>query len=245
MSSRRLSPKEIKHDIREDEVQNFLYRTLEYLQDNPKQVLGIAGGVLALVLAIVGVTSYLDHQKTVANEQLVAALDIYQAPIEEEGAKPDDPREPSFASEEERQARAKEALQAVIDDHGSSIAGEVAGLYLAEIAASEGDVESARATWERFLDRHDDHLLAISVRLNLIHLDRTSGQAESVAQELEAELLDPAKKLPEDVLLFELGQTREALGQSDEAIELYQRIIDEHPQSPYVARARQLTTSAG
>ena len=138
MSSRRLSPKEIKHDIREDEVQNFLYRTLEYLQDNPKQVLGIAGGVLALVLAIVGVTGYLDRQKTVANEQLVAALKIYQAPVEEEGAKPDDPREPSFASEDEGQSRAKEALQAVADDR-------VGGDHLVGAAALGRSPEQARA----------------------------------------------------------------------------------------------------
>lgn len=245
MSSRRLSPKEIKHDIREDEVHTFLVRTLDHLQDNPKQVMGVAGGLLALVLIIAGVTSYLDHQKTTANEKLADALAIYQAPIDEESPKPDDPREPSFASEDDRQARAKAAFETVRDGFGSDIAGEVAGLYLADIAASGGDTETARATWERFLDHHDDHILAVSVRLNLIRYDRTHGQAEAVAQTLETELLDPAKKLPEDVILFELGQTREALGQDEEALEAYQRIIDEHPQSPYVARARQLTTSAG
>ena len=245
MSSKRLSPKEIKHDIREDEVRTFLTRAVEHLQDNPKQVIGAIAGVVALILLIAGGMSYIDHQRDAANEQLAQALKLYQAPVVTEDADPDDPRDPSFASDEDRIARARAAFEGVQKDFGSNIAGEVAGLYLAEIEASEGNTESARSTWEEFLDSHGEHILAISVRLNLIRLDRAEGRSAEVAEELQGELDKAEKTLPEDVILFELAQTREAMGETEIAMELYQRIIDEFPQSPYVGRARQLTTSAG
>ena len=245
MSSKRLSPKEIKQDIREDEVRTFLTRAVEHLQDNPKQVIGAIAGVVGLILLVAGGLSYRDHQRDAANEMLAGALKLYQAPVLTEDANPDDPRDPSFASDEDRIARSRAAFEEVQSSFGSNIAGEVAGLYLAEIEASEGQTESARATWESFLDDHGEHILAVSVRLNLIRLDRAEGRGAQVAEVLQGELDKAEKSLPEDVILFELAQTREEMGETEEAMELYQRIIDEFPQSPYVARARQLTTSAG
>ncbi len=42
----------------------------------------------------------------------------------------------------------------------------------------------------------------------------------------------------------ELGLTLEALGRGDEAKEYYQRILDDHPQSPHSIVARQKTASS-
>lgn len=239
--SKRLTPKEIKHDIREDEFRSFVSRAADKLQENPSLVVGAIAGILAVILIGVGVTTYLEAREEKANDLLTEALEIYRAPIIEADAKPDDPKERSFANEEERQARAKEALAKV----GAGPASEVAELYLAEIALAEGDTETARKTWEKFLANNEDHILSLSVRLNLIQLDRDNGQEAEVAELLERELASSKKSMPEDVILYELAVTREALEQTDEAVELYQRILDEYPESPYTSKARQMTTSLG
>lgn len=238
--TKRLSAKEIKHDIREDEVQTFLTRVFLALEEHPRAVSGVLIAILVLVLAFSGALSWLDHRQQAAAGELAAAIETYQAPIVENGAKPDDPDNPSFASAEERRERAKAAFSEI----RAGAAGEVAELYLADIALEEGDVETARSIWEDFLDDNGGHLLALSVRLNLIHLDRDQGRAAEVAAELEKELADPRRTLPEDVILFELAETREALGEAEAALDYYQRIVDEHPQSAYLARARQKTTAA-
>ena len=241
--SQRLTRKEIKHDIREDEVRSFLVRVFEFIQDRPRVVAGGVAGFIALVLAITGIFALLDSRGEAASEELASALKIASAEVTAEGAKPDDPDTPSFATEEAKRARAKKAFEEV-RGVGSDVAGEVADLYLADIAAGEGDTASARATWESFLAANEGHVLALSVRLNLIHLDRQEGRAQEVADELQRELDSAAKTLPEDVILFELAQTLEELGQEDEAHDLYQRILDEHPKSPYTAEARRVTTAA-
>lgn len=238
--SQRLTRKEIKHDIREDEVQTVLQRVFQTLVEKPKIIVGVIVGFIVLVLGLTGLFAYLDRRAAAASEELAAAIRIAAAPIEAEGANPDDPDDPSFPSEEARRAAARKALEQV----RGGVAGEVAGLYLADIAASEGDTETARNIWQGFLDRHDDHALALSVRLNLIHLDRQNGRAQEVADRLQSELDGDDRSLPEDVLLFELAKTLEALGQDDESVDLYQRILDEHPRSAYAAEARQRTTSS-
>ncbi|MCP4663558.1 MAG: tetratricopeptide repeat protein [bacterium] len=237
--SKRLTRKQIKHDIREDEFKSVIFRTLASLQENPRVIVGTILGVLALAAVVSAALALLEHRQQKANEELVAAVNLLQAPIQAEGATPDDPDTPSFATEEDRRARAREALQEV----GGGMASEVAELYLAGIAISEGDTATARSLWQDFLKDHRDHLLAVSVRLNLIHLDRQEGRAEELAEELRAELDQPERSLPEDVLLFELAKTLDLLEQSEEAMELYKRIEDEYPQSPYAAQAREMTAS--
>ncbi len=241
--SQRLTRKEIKHDIREDEVRSLLFRIFDFMQERPSVVAGAIGGFVVLVLGVTATLAYLDSRGDKASEELTGALKIASAPVNEEGATPDDLDDPSFPSEEAKRARAKEAFEEVRGGVGSSIAGEVANLYLADIAAGEGDTDTARGIWEAFLADNDNHVLALSVRLNLIHLDRQDSRAQEVADELQRELDSTAKTLPEDVILFELGQTLEALDQKDAALELYQRILDEHPKSPYTAEARQVTTA--
>lgn len=240
----RLSPKKIKHDIREDEFRSFIARAFDYFTENPMVVVQIVGGVLLLVLAVTVGFSFMESREVSANEKLAEALKVFEAPILDEGATPDDEDEPSFASEDERVAKAKPLLEEVQGAFGAGTAGDVAGLYLAQIEAANGNTEAARATWERFLKDHGDHILALSVRLNMLRHDRANGQAAAVAETLEKELASSSKTLPEDVILFELAETRELLGEKDAALEIYQRIIDEYPQSPFVERARQLTTTS-
>jgi hypothetical protein len=50
---------------------------------------------------------------------------------------------------------------------------------------------------------------------------------------------DPA--LPQDVAVYELAVTLEALGREEEASQQYQRLVDEFAQSPYAMAARQKT----
>ena len=243
--SQRLTRKEIKHDIRDDEVQHVLHRVLDFVVHRPKLIAGAVVGVIVLILALTGLFAYLDRRAEAASEQLVEAIKIAGAPLDGDEEAAADPDGPVFATEEERQTEAKRAFEEVRGGVGSSDAGRVADLYLAEIAVSDGDPETARAIWQSFLAESSEHVLALSVRINVIHLDRGSGRAQEVADELQQDLDGGQKTLPEDVLLFELAQTLEVLGQQEEARDVYQRILDEHPRSPYTQKARQMTTAAG
>ncbi|HEX6904339.1 MAG TPA: tetratricopeptide repeat protein [Thermoanaerobaculia bacterium] len=233
--NQRLTRKEIKRD----EFAAAVGRSVEYAESHVRTIAYAIGAVLLLIALGVAFYFWRGSRLQGANEALAQATRVYLAPISATGAKPNDPDEPSFANEAARRAQAKPLLEKVQADYGSTDAADVAGLYLAQIAADEGRLDDARKGWQEFVDDHGDHLLAIEARLNLINLDRKQGKAEKVADELRRMLDGNDKTLPQDLVLFELGATLEQLNRKQEAAQTYQRILDEFPQSPYGSEAQQ------
>jgi predicted negative regulator of RcsB-dependent stress response len=228
-----------RKDIKRDDFRAAVGRSVEYAEGHVQIIAYAVGGALLLVVLAVAIYFYLGHRRQGANQALAAATKVYQAPIVATGAKPNDAAEPSFPTEAARRARAKELLEKVRDDYGLTAAADVAGLYLAQIAADEGRLDEARKLWSDFADEHDDSMLASEARLNLIDLDRKQGKAEAVVQELRGMLETGDAPLPQDVILNELGKTLEQLRRPQEAVQFYQRILDEFPQSPYRQEAQQ------
>ena len=67
--SKRLTAKEIKHDIREDEVRTFLARVFTVLQENPTVVGGSVAAVIFLAIAGSLTYAFVDSRRTTANER--------------------------------------------------------------------------------------------------------------------------------------------------------------------------------
>jgi tetratricopeptide (TPR) repeat protein len=236
--SERLTQKEIKHDIREDEVLHYINRTLSYVINNSRLLIGIGLGVVAVVLLGAGWNHLQDKKQDAASLAFGEAIKIEQAPILESGATPDDPKAPSFADEASRNQRAKSMFERVRADYGGTGAAEVSTIHLGRLELETGNPEGARALWSEFLKRHQDHMLAASVQVGLMSLDRDAGNGEAVVTELEAQLAARKPVLPKDLALYQLALTLESLDRNDEAIAAYRRLGDEHPESPFVSRAQ-------
>lgn len=233
--NQRLTRKEIKRD----EFATAVGRGVEYAEGHVRSILLAVGAVILIGALAIGIRAFLKGREAEAGEALTYAMKVYAAPIDAAAAKPTDTREPSFASQEARRNRAKELFEGIRDDYGSTDAADVAGLYLGQIAAQEGQLDRARELWEDFVDEHEGHILAGQARLNLIELDRQQGKAQELATRLRGLLEETEPPLPQDILYHELGVTLEQLGQRQEAVEAYQKILDEFPQSPYRAEAQE------
>lgn len=233
--NQRLTRKEIKRD----EFATAVGRGVEYAEDHVRTILYAVGGVLLLLALGTGLYFYLGSQARKAGEALSYAIKVAQAPIQATGAKPDDRTTPSFATAEARRARAKELFTQIHGRFGGGEAADVAGLYLAQIAADEGQLDRARELWNDFVDGNGDHVLAGEARLNLFALDRRQNKGEELATRLRGMLEETEPPLPKDVLLNELAVTLEQLGRPQEAVDAYQQIVDDYPQSPYLQDAQQ------
>ena len=227
-----LSRKEMKRD----EVREALGKGVEYVRDHERLALYIVGGLLGVLVLSALVVFVMGRREAGAANQLADALRIYSAKVDPLDPAPDDPEKPRFATEKERLDKAKAAFE---DLRGGTDAGQVANAYLGEIAAREGDIETARKLWTEYLEKNPGTALAVSVELNLLGLDRQAGKLEEVKTGLEKQLEEgAARSLPEDVVLYELAQTLDALGRGSEAQETFQRLVDDHPRSPYAFEAR-------
>jgi tetratricopeptide (TPR) repeat protein len=233
--SQRLTRKEIKRD----QVQEALTGVMEFLRQNLRILVVIAGGVLLVIAAVAAFWSYRESREIEASELLAKAIGTYSAPISGD-SDPATGREglPVYSDPMSRDAEARTQLELVVSDFGSSDAAAVAKAYLGEMAARSGDLDGARQLWEEFLKSQGDHMLASEVRLNLMSVDRAQGREQELVTQIKAMLEGPETVLPEDVLLYQLALTQEELGLEPEARQTLQRLVNEHPQSVYAAEAQ-------
>lgn len=233
--NQRLTRKEIKRD----EFATAVGRSVEYAETHSRGLFYALGGVVAAALVAGAVYLFFNSRAAAADADLGYAIKVYAAPVVPTGAKPTDRIEPSFPTEEARRARAKTLFEEVRSRHGMSPAAGVAGAYLGQIAAVEGQLDRARELWSDCLDDHEDELLGGECRLNLIRLDRQQGKGEEVVGRLRPMLDDPDAPLPQDAVLFELGKTYEELNRRSEAVASYRRVAEEFPQSAYQREAQE------
>ncbi len=140
---------------------------------------------------------------------------------------------------------AEEGFREVVEQYGRTAQGDVSRLYLARIALSRGETDDARAMLVRLADRHEDDALGRLVTLDLVRLRVASGQGTEVAAELEAMVVGRKNQLPRDVALYELGEVFLEEHDPDQAREYFQKLVDEFPESPFGAKARQRLTELG
>src|SRR6185295_9568770 len=125
----------VRKEIKRDEFASAVGKSIDYAETHSKGLLLTLGGVVLAALIGLAVYFYLGHHSEQANVALADAVKVYTAPINPAAPKPKDAKEPSFADEASRRARARELFTAVRDGYGLSKAADVAGMYLAEIAA--------------------------------------------------------------------------------------------------------------
>lgn len=256
-----------REEMRRDEVREAVFSASTWFAEHIRQILIGIAGVIVVVVGVVLFLNYQEGREAEASFELSKALDVFRAEIEapeadaaldfldappdsapgegdagEEPAPQEDGEEEglTFASEAERRAEARSALEAVRESYGSTSSGRLASVYLGQIAAAEGDTARARALWTEYLESNGgDNALAIGLQMNLYSLDRAEGRGEQLAAELRGAVATETTELPKDVLLFELAATLDQLGDEEGARETYQRIVDEYPDSGYAIRARQ------
>ncbi len=229
-----------RKDMKRDELASAVEQGIEYAGSHVKIILYAVAGAAVLVALWGAFQYYSSNRSTQANQALAKAIKVFDAPIVGAAtAKPADPDEPSFADEKARRTAARPLLEEVQKSYGSTDAADIAGLFLANLAAAEGKVDDARKIWQQFVDKHSDHMLAGQAQLNLINLDRSQGKNEQAVEELKKMVNSGSKSLPKDLLLNELASALEAMNKPQDAIIQYQMILDEFPRSPYRNEAQQ------
>ena len=238
--SQRLSRKEIKRD----EFMESVGGAFEFLQHHAGKLLMAAAAVLVGLMIAGLIITHSKRQERRAGEALSAAVKVMQAEIDPVAADPDDETQPTFATAAARTVRVKNLLTALGEEFGGTDAAAIAAAYLGQLAADEGDMAAARSHWEAYLDRSSGNSLAVEVALNLMALDRAEGRGDALVTSLRARLSASEDDLPRDLLWYELALTLDALGREAEAIEAYQRLLEDHPQSAFASDARRRTGSS-
>lgn len=229
-----------RHDLKHDKFVDEIGVLSSKARDNQRILLLLAGGLIAIAAIAYGIFFYLGSKEDSAQQALAVAIETFDAPVGDVPADQQQPPQtgPRFKTEAERTAAAEKQFKDVQAKFSGTDAADVAGLYLARIAASRGDTKTARPLLEAFVKDQQDHILASAARFSLYQMRIESGEAAQVAVELNAELIKPQPMLPGDSLLVLLAQAYEAQGDVTKSRDAYRRITTEFPESPYVIEAQ-------
>ncbi len=220
----RLTRKEMKRD----EVMESLETGVHWIQAHARTLILAAVAVLVAAFAVIAFVMFQSARAREANVRLADAMVAYGEASTE-------------ASDAAAREDARVLFQGLLEEYGGTEAGSVARLYLGEMAVTDGDLEEARRQWSAFADEAVSSVLAAQASLNLIHLDRSQGELDKVEDRLRKLLAEPGGVLGEDQVLRELAVTLEAMGRDGEAEGIWRRLVQEHPNSPWGAEARERT----
>lgn len=236
--SQRLTRKEVKRD----EVRESMARIFDYILGHRGLLIGILSGVVILIAAGAAIAHFGNVRQAKAQALLAEAIESYSSVRDGELGRSFGEEAMSPGETKTTLEAAKESLESLRSEFGNSNAAEVALIYLADIAVRTGNLDEARTNWEEYLSGNAGHMLAAQVQANLFALGREQGRGESVEAELRALLTQTKAALPEDALLYQLGLTLESVGKSTEAEEVFARLVEQHPQSPFAREAQQHTS---
>lgn len=231
-----MSDKPGQPEQNEDPFVAFMEKAMGWVRDNSSSLVMGAVGLAVLALVAVAANVYMSHRQGKAVEDLGYAFRVEGGVVDGEGSP--SILNPAFADQTTKDAEALKSFETVQDKYSGTLS-DVASLHVAEAAAKSGDFAKARSLWEAFLKEHPDHSFGAGVKLSLLRLDAQEGNHEAEITELRRILDEADPILPRDAVLYELASTLEGMDRKDEAVEEYQRLVDENPDSTYTYRAQQ------
>lgn len=230
-----------RHDLKHDKFVDEIGVLTDRARANQRLLLMIGLGLVLLAVAVYGTMWYRGNKEEKAQLALASAIETIDAQVgEDQPQQQQNPLQtgPKFKTAAERNTAAEKAFRDVQSKFGGTDAADLAGLYLARLAVTKGDVPAARKGLETFIDEHGDHpLLGPSARYSLYQLRIETGEAAQVANEIELELKKADSALPGDALLVLQAQAYDVQGNAAKSREAYRRIMNEFPESQYAVEA--------
>lgn len=237
-----------RHHLKENELAHTLATARDYIEPRRKQ-LGLAAFVIVLVaVAALGIVLMRQRTQQRAEQLLADAMVVLDAQVIP--STPTDPNSPTppaaamagsgtYTSETEKLTAAAPKLKAAADAYPDTEAGITARYHLAGTLATLGRHQEAVQAYDDVIKRAGDDLYGRMARLGKAEAQARAGQHDAAITTYK-ELADRKDSdLPTEAILMQLGRAYAAAGKKADAQKTFTKVVDEHPDSPYAAEARQ------
>ncbi|HWK10714.1 MAG TPA: tetratricopeptide repeat protein [Vicinamibacterales bacterium] len=234
-----------RHKLKGNEFADTIARAREVLVERQQTVTATVVSIVAVVVILGAFMAWRTSRKSHATESLAQALAVAEAPIVTPPApapgSPAPVQQPgTFRTERARSEAALPLLMKTADSYPSTDAGITARFRAAGTLASLGRYDEAAQRYREVIDKAGrSSIYARTAKLGLADVLTAQGKYDEAIATLKELTTDPNSQLPLDGILMQLARTAAQGGKSDEATRAYNRIINEFPQSLYLAEAKQ------
>lgn len=221
-----------------DPVLQATMRGASWMEENRNLVIG---GVIALVVAIIGVwvgTNYVESQKLEASSTLSPALWDYSAPVKgsptmemiTQSQEVDAP-ETVYASETERWQAIYDKADASLKKHKTGPLAQTARLTKAAAANRLEKFDEAISLYQAYLGNKTDEAMLPFVYLGLADAHSAKGNIEKATANYDK--LVEADASYEGLAQFQKAKVLEGAGKVEQAKTIYHEILESDPKTPY------------
>lgn len=212
-------------------------RAVMFYQENPKAVYGLIAGIVLLAFAAAGYVVYMEQASTEADRKLGRILPVYEAGNFEaalNGVDELDGTSPRVNQPGQREARA--GFLSIIENHGSTNAGNLARFYAGNAYFNLEEYDKALEMYQAF-DK-DENFLGASAFASEASIHESRGEYERAGELYvrAAEQYESETRTPE--YLLDGARAFEEAGNLSRAEELYSRITTDYADAPAATEAQ-------
>ncbi len=213
-----LKPKKkiTKKEIKEDRLVTTYYEATTWYENNKKIVNGVLTGIVILAIVIVAYLNNVNSNNQKAIAELGKITSYY------------DQGKYDLAINGNLQENVR-GLQSIVDDYGSTKAGELAGFYLANSYFELGNYDKAL---KYYLDVDvKDEMISASAIAGAAACYEAKGEYEKAASTYEKAAFRSTKDVNSPENMFHAGQNYLMAGNKEKAVELFRKVKKDYPTS--------------
>ncbi len=225
-----------RRDMKRNELAETVGKTVGYVSEHKKGVAEIVAIGVGIAVLVGGFLLYRAWTERSAGKALSSALEVLSTPLASDLA-PDPAARAAktYPNAAARRAEAEKFLRQAAR-HGSTAPGRAAQVILAADGADKAP--QSIEVFEKAARQGKSETAAVA-EIDAARLLASSGKTAEAIDRLKRAIDSPSTAAPKDALLFTLGQIYEQSGAPADARAAYQRLINDFPNSPYRADARQ------
>ena len=237
-----------RRQLKENEVAQMIAATREFTQEYGRQITAAIVIVIVAGVALLGFLAYRNRQQARGQDLLAQAMVVLNTavvPVTASSNPGDAPAAASigakgtFSTETQKLNAAVPKLRAAADAFPETQAGIQARYHLAASLAALGQQQEAVTQFDEVVKRAgSDSIYGRMAQMGKADAQLAAGQPDAAIATWKELAAKKDANLPEDAILMQLGRAYQAKGNTAEAKKTFTEIVDNHPDSPYVAEAR-------
>ncbi len=230
-----------RKDLKQDEIREKFADAIRSVSLHGREVLYIIGVVFAVGLIAFGWFYYERNQQDRSQNLLGLAIEKFGAPV---GAAQPDPtaQKPkyNYKTEEEKYKDALKDFEEIVKLHGNTPAADMARYQAGICAFYLKDYKKAEEYLLQAGKVSDRNVLYFQSRIALANLYTLTARSADAAKVLDVAIRKDKNLIPPEYLMFQSAEALAKTGKTKEAIDTFQKILDQYKDSPvsYQAQAR-------